>query len=1282
MEKLKYPGSLHGHTEYSNLDIRDATNRIPDLINYAIELGQEVIAFTEHETVCNAIKIEKYYNKIKAEHPNFKVIKGNEIYLTRNGLARDNVQPTDRFYHFILLAKDEIGHRQIRELSTRAWNRSWRIGKMTRRPTYYQDLIDIIGKEPGHVIGSTACLGGFFAVKCLEWAQCSYDDSFKSKIVTWLNSMIKIFGEGNFYLEMQPAPNKEQQTVNKAILTLSKELSIPYIITCDEHYLKKEDRPIHKAFLKAQEGEREVDEFYETTYLMDTDELENYMSEYMSEEDFQMAYQNIIDIKNKCVDYSLLRPLKIPSLMWKEPSPIPTDRMDFYRSQIPYIDTFLGSNFEGDQRMVKLIINKLESDERLRNKEHYDMINSNLRSTWVSSEVNKTHWSAYFLNLQKNIEECWNAGTIVGPGRGSGVGFLLLYLLDITQINPLWETTATFEWRFLNPDRVSVLDIDTDIEGGRRATVLQHLRDVYGADRVANVLTFGTEGTKSCIQTAARGLGIDNDEALYIASLVPSDRGMARTLKQCYYGDEENGFEPVGLFVHEMNNHPDLWKVAQEIEGLVCRVGEHAGGVIFVDEPFTNSTALMKVPNGDTVTQFDLHDCEDASLIKIDLLSVEALDKIHNCLDLLCEYGKIEKKATLKETYDSVLGIYDIERKDLNMWKMVWEHKIQSLFQMEKQSGIQGIAILKPTSVDDLAILNSTIRLMAQDGATEMPTEKLARFKRNPNAWDREMGKWGLGEEEKKILEPVVGISYGLCIAQEQFMQLVQLPELGGFSLTWADKLRKSIAKKNPKEFDNLTDEFYKVTKQKGIKENFARYVWEVLISMSKGYGFNQSHTLAYSLVALQEMNLAYKYPIIYWNTACLITDTGGSEEVEGNKSTDYSKLADGINKMRSSGINIALPDINKSNYTFKVDEENNKIIFGLRGILGVGDAIIENIIANRPYSSWEDFKSKVKVNKTVMLSLIKGGTFDELEDRVSVMKKFIMETADTKKNLTIANVPLLMANGLLPLDTEGRKLSYRVYEFNRYLKNHCTNKLDERAVNFLIEIDCEDMIEDGLKLNAKKWKKEYDNYLDTFRDYISKNKKDLLDKVNQVAFNEEWNNYAQGTLSAWEMEALCFYYHEHELTNVNNELYGISDFFTLPEDPVVERTINIRGKEVNIFKLTKIAGTCISKNKNKGTVKLLTTSGVVEVRFRKEYFSLFDKRITETVDGKKKIKEYSWFDKGEKILVNGMRQGDQFSAKKYASQGGHQLYRITSVVDDKITLQTERAQGDAEDDE
>ena len=286
---------------------------------------------------------------------------------------------------------------------------------------------------------------------------------------------------------------------------------------------------------------------------------------------------------------------------------------------------------------------------------------------------------------------------------------------------------------------MSVLDIDFDIEGNRRAQVLSKFREYYGNDRVANVATFRTEKSKSAILTAARGLGIDVDIAQYIASLIPADRGLLRTLSQCYYGDEENDFSPIKQFINEMDNNEDLWNVAQKIEGLICGSGLHAGGVIFVDEPFTNSTALMRAPDGTICTQFELHDCEDVSLIKYDALSVEAMDKIHNCIDLLCDAGFVERERTLKETYENIIGIYNLERDNQDMWKMVWNHEIQSLFQMEKQSGINGIALLHPTSVDDLAVLNSVIRLMAQEKGGEMPTEKLSRFKANPALWDEEM---------------------------------------------------------------------------------------------------------------------------------------------------------------------------------------------------------------------------------------------------------------------------------------------------------------------------------------------------------------------------------------------------------------------------------------------------------------------------------------------------------------------------------------------------------------
>ena len=390
-----YPGSLHCHSEYSNERLRDSINRTKEMINYAIELGQEVIGITEHETVSNAVKVEKEYKKIKEKNPNFKVILGNEIYLCRDGLNGQNfIKGEDKYFHFILLAKDAEGHRQIRELSTRAWMRSYVTGKMRRVPTYYQDIIEVIGTNPGHVIGSTACLGGFLGTKLLQYRSLSNDEMFVSakeefyhKINEWLYKMNNIFGDGNFYLELQPSATEdnEQAYVNKEILILSKRLNIPYIITTDAHYLKKEDAPIHKAFLNSQDGEREVDSFYATTYIMGDEEIRGYFN-YLTDIEIEEAYRNIINIKEQCEDYSLLKPLKIPSLKWKEPSK-EYSYFDYVRyfEKIPYLEKFYHSDFDGDRRMVSLIIDKIESDIRLQTQEVYDELNNNLEATWISS---------------------------------------------------------------------------------------------------------------------------------------------------------------------------------------------------------------------------------------------------------------------------------------------------------------------------------------------------------------------------------------------------------------------------------------------------------------------------------------------------------------------------------------------------------------------------------------------------------------------------------------------------------------------------------------------------------------------------------------------------------------------------------------------------------------------------------------------------------------------------------------------------------------------------------
>lgn len=709
----------------------------------------------------------------------------------------------------------------------------------------------------------------------------------------------------------------------------------------------------------------------------------------------------------------------------------------------------------------------------------------------------------------------------------------------------------------------------------------------------------------------------------------------------------------------------------------------------------------------------------DNLLIKMDLLSVEAMDKMHICLDLLCDYGYIERKSTLRETYENTIGIYTLERNNKDMWHMVWNHDIQSLFQMEKQSGIQGIALTKPESVDDLAHLNSIIRLMAQEKGGEMPLNKYARFKENIELWYDEMRNFGLTANEMKILEPIIKGSYGICESQEAFMQLVQIPECGGFDLNFADKLRKAIAKKNPKAYDELTKEYFETCREKGLSMTLCNYVWSVLVATSRGYGFNLSHTLAYSLIALQEMNLAYKYPIMFWNCACLISDAGGAEsddvddettsgaaeesfdeayeeiedfveekdteeegeeeEEEGEttdkkkkktKSTNYGRIASAIGKIKSTGINVAPPDINKSTYTFSPDIENNTIRYGLSGITKVGEELVKTIMDGRPYSSLNDFLKRIKINKPQMVNLIKSGAFDCFGDRVQLMHEYIDSISDVKKRITLQNMKMLIDFGLIPDDFD---MERRVYNFNKYLKKMKLDSeyygLDEVAFNFYsthFDIDrliVDENTESGFKVRQTTWDNYYRHHMDIIRPFVQKHAAELLVTVNNRLTQDTWDKYCTGSLSKWEMDSVSFYSHEHELSNLDMERYELTDFFDLPEEPIIDRVIPIKGKQVPILKLFRICGTVLDRDKSKKTVTLLTTNGVVTVKIFGGVFAQYDKQISERgVDDKKHVIEKSMFSRGNKIIVIGVRDGDSFRAKKYSRTPYHLVEQIVEV--------------------
>jgi DNA polymerase-3 subunit alpha len=693
----------------------------------------------------------------------------------------------------------------------------------------------------------------------------------------------------------------------------------------------------------------------------------------------------------------------------------------------------------------------------------------------------------------------------------------------------------------------------------------------------------------------------------------------------------------------------------------------------------------MKTPGGDLITCYDLHKAEAAGDTKYDFLVTEISDKIIKCFELLVADGRLEDIG-LRQLYNKYIHPEVIDTTDQRIWDHLAAGDVMDVFQFSTGVGLAIAKKLKPQNPKEMLAANAMMRLMSERGK-ESQQDRYVRIQRQGlEAFDREMRNIGLPEDMIEKMHKHCDPYWGCCAIQEQMMEL--LMDVAGFTLGEANNARKIVGKKQMSKIPELKAQVF----SKFDNQTHANYFWENAIAPQLGYAFSLNHTLPYSFVAIQTIYLVIHFNPIYWNTSCLIVNSGATD-AEAGGSTNYGKIAKAIGDTMGAGIKVSLVDINRSDFGFAPDVENNQVLFGLKGMLNVGDEVIANTIANRPYVSPRDYLNKVKPGKQAMISLIKGGAFDNMMDRKLCMAWYLWETCDKKKRITLQNMGGLMKYNLLP-DTEDIQLAKRVYEFNRYLKAMCKGKttadsyfLDERALDFIFEIHEEGLLYvlgNTYELKVKDWDKQvYQKHMDIIRNYITNNKDKLLEDLNSCIFKEDWDKYATGNLSSWEMEVLCFYYHEHELAHINAHKYGFVDFFSLPGEPVVERTFNARGgQEVKIFQLNKICGTCIAKDKVRSTVTLLTTTGVVTVKFRKEYFSLFDKQISiRGEDGVKHVVEKSWFNRGNMIVVQGMRSGDDFIAKKYASTGGHQLYRIEGIEPDgDLILQDHRHQGESED--
>lgn len=1292
---------VHSHTHYSNLRLLDCINRPKDLINRAIELGLAGIAITDHEALCGHIEINIYQQELLKEHPDFKVALGNEIYLTD---TRDMGQ---RYYHFILIAKNKDGHRALRELSSRAWMNSYWDRGMERVPTLKSDLEEVMKKYPGTLIATTACLGGELSVNTLNLinAEATGDkngaEMAHNNIVNFMLWCKEIFKD-DFYVECAPGSSREQILVNKRLISIAQAFGLKMVIGSDAHYLKKEDRYVHKAYLNSKGGEREVDEFYEFAYLQTNEEIiENLKKSDFSEDYIMQMFDNSYNIFEKIENYSLAHKQTIPKV--SVPDYL---KKSFDKEHYPILASMFESDDKVNRYWVNKCVDKLEELD-LYNDTYLSRLEEEADIKQTISEKLETNMFSYPVTLEHYVNLFWECGSMVGAGRGSSCSGLNHYLLGITQLDPIkWNLPF---WRYLNKERVELGDIDLDLCPSKRPKILNEIKKERGQffksdiDELSRenlgctlIATFGTEGTRSTILTACRGYraegfpdGIDVDTAQYLSSLIPSERGFLWPLSDVINGNPEKDRKPITLFINEVNQYPGLLDIMIGIEGLVNKRSSHASGVILFDEDPYEFGSFMRTPKGEIITAYDLHMCEAAGMTKYDFLVTEVQDKLTETIRLLQDYGEVESDLTLREIYDKYFHPNVLPIEDQNIWKALQENSVLNIFQFDSEVGSQAAKKIKPKSMLEMADANGLMRLMAAEKGQESPMDKYIRYKNNINLWYQEMDNYGLTKEEQEYLKPYFESSYGVPPSQEQLMRMLMDEHLCNFSLKDANAARKVVGKKQMNKIPALRQQVL----DQAASPCLGNYIWTCGVGPQMGYSFSIIHALAYSFIGFQTMYIATKWNPIYWNTACLIVNSGSLEEESDfeededtgevakkkEKTTDYGKIAKALGDIIGKGIKVSLVDINKSSYSFEPDADNNVILFGMKALSNVGGPIIDQIIANRPYIGIADFMARCPLNKSAMFSLIKAGAFDKLEEkwakelgvepRQLVMTYYISKVCEAKKRITLQNFNGLIQHDLIPEELDLQK---RVFNFTKYLKANkkvgkyfVFDNICEEFYSKYFDMDLLEVINGLTCIEQTKWEKIYKSTMDKARDWIKENQKEILEKFNTILFKEMWDKYAGKNISAYEMESLCFYYHEHELKNVKMNKYGIVDFNDLSSEPAIDYFFKRNGRDLPIYKISKIIGTVIGKNDTRSSITLLTTTGVVNVKFTKEYFAMYNRQLSEKQpDGTKKVVEKGWFTRGVKLLVAGYRRDDTFVAKTYKNNGFHQIYKIVNVTD------------------
>ncbi|MBS4407713.1 DNA polymerase III subunit alpha [Campylobacter vulpis] len=934
---------LHLHTEYSMLD---GANKLKELALTLKEQGATSVAMTDHGNMFGAID---FYQTMKAH--GIKPIIGLEAYLHNMEDLGD--KSSRQRFHLCLYAKNEIGYKNLMYLSSQSYIQG----------LYYYPRINkkLLEKHSEGLICSSACLQGevnwhlnIYNERNIRFGAKGYEAAKEAAL--WYK---EVFGE-DFYFEIMRHGIGDQRAIDDDIIRLSKELDIKIIATNDTHYTFKERAEAHEVFMCIGMGKRlndpdrmrhSVKEFYVKT------------SEQMSElfADIPEAISNTQDLANKC------------NLELKLGNPTPPN-FKFTREYAKEFNITLPQeksefSFENDDLVFEYLCRK-GLEERLKFVDEKKHEEYKARLETEIKIIKNMKFSGYMLIVHDFIKVAKDKNIPVGPGRGSAAGSLVAYSLKITDIDPL-PYNLLFE-RFLNPERVSMPDIDVDFCRDRRDEVIDYVIDKYGSDKVAQVSTFNKLLAKGVIRDVARVLDISLQDVDEFIKLVPEE--LKITLDEAYEKEPK-----IKEFIEKHPKGKELWEYAKALEGLNRNAGMHAAGLVISNESLWNKTPLFRQSKNDErhlITQYSKDHLEDVDLIKFDFLGLKTLTLIHNAIKLI------------KERYNKDIVWESIDVNDSKVYKTIQSGNTLGIFQIESD-GMQSLnARLKPENFEDL------IAVLALYRPGPMESGMLDDF------IDRKHGLKKIiypFDVLKEVLEP----TYGVIVYQEQVMQIVQI--IGGFSLGGADVVRRAMGKKDPEKMAKLKDEFANGAEKQGYNRAKAEDLWELIVKFA-GYGFNKSHSAAYGLITFQTAYLKTYYPSEFM--AALLTS-------EQNK---IENVAMYIEEMKKMNIKLLPPRINKAISEFsaiKQEDGTEAIVYGLGAIKSVGRPAIENVLElrakNGDFKDLHDFLSKIdtaRINRRTLEGFIKAGSFDDfgftrkcLFNNLDLLAESARKMAEVRKN-------------------------------------------------------------------------------------------------------------------------------------------------------------------------------------------------------------------------------------------------------------------------------------------